>query len=187
MSLSVKQRGAAVATYRYIQVRLMETLAEWVPTTPEMEVKLLLGAHIWDVAQHADALGKRTYELRLPLQFSLKPSEDYLRVLDEFARTTDTARRLAGFYDVMLPALARRFRHYLEQTDSLMDAPTVRILERLLEEEARMVRESLELRQQLPGIQLADQEWPGSLAEMESAVADFVSPRPDRAAREESR
>ena len=34
---------AAVATFRFVAVRLMETAAAWTPTTPEMEVKLLLG------------------------------------------------------------------------------------------------------------------------------------------------
>lgn len=178
MGLSVKERGATVATYRYIQVRLMETLAAWVPTTPEMEVKLLLGAHIWDVAQHADALGKRTHELRLPLQFSMTPHDDYVRVLTEISEAADTAGRITGFYDVMLPALAKRYRRYLELTDDLMDAPTVRILERMLDDEARMMRESLELRRQLPGLKLADQEWPGRLAMVEAAVVDLVPRRP---------
>ncbi len=39
--LTVKERGQFVATLRYVHVSLMETLAAWVPTTPEMEVKLL--------------------------------------------------------------------------------------------------------------------------------------------------
>ena len=38
MSLSVKLRGEYVATFRAIEVHLMEMLAAWVPTTPEMEV-----------------------------------------------------------------------------------------------------------------------------------------------------
>src|SRR5262245_2806833 len=53
--LSVKERGHFVATMRSAHVSLMETMAAWVPTTPEMEVKLLLGEHIWDMAQHADS------------------------------------------------------------------------------------------------------------------------------------
>ena len=91
MYLNVKQRGDHVATFRWIEVRLMETLAAWVPTTPEMEVKLLFGEHIWDAAQHADALGKRTFELRLPLQHSLGPAGGYVDLLADVARVTDSA------------------------------------------------------------------------------------------------
>jgi len=59
--MTVKERGRFVATLRWVNVSIMETLAAWVPTTPEMEAKLLFGEHIWDAAQHADALGKRTF------------------------------------------------------------------------------------------------------------------------------
>src|SRR5262245_11596430 len=105
MGLSVKDRGVHVATFRYIQVKLMETLAAWVPTTPEMEVKLIFGEHIWDLAQQADALGKRTHELRLPLQHSLQASDAYVDLLKELAGLTETTQRIAGFYDVLLPAI----------------------------------------------------------------------------------
>lgn len=179
MGLSVRERGEAVATYRFIQVSLMETLARWVPSTPEMEAKLLFGAHIWDVAQHADALGKRTYELRLPLQFSLKPCGPYAELLEELRAVADTSRRLAGFYDVMLPALAARYRRFLERTDPLMDAPTVRILERILQDEARMVGEGRALRAELAHLRLTDTEWAPRFAEREAAVEEIFQGRPD--------
>ena len=173
MAFTVKERGGRVATFRYVQVRLMETLAAWVPTTPEMEGKLLFGAHIWDVAQHADALGKRTYELRLPLQFSLRPAVAYTEVLTELSEAKETPQRIAGFYDLVLSALVRRHRDYLDRTDALMDAPTVRVLERILDDEARMLRESHELRHQLPQLRLMDQTWLNGLAGKETAVEDL--------------
>src|SRR5205823_14228129 len=108
MIISVAERGRFVATMRGVHVALMETLARWVPTTPEMEVKLLFGEHIWDVAQHADALGKRTFELRLPLQHSLRPAQAYAELLADLAATGPSPQRLAVVYDVMLPALAAR-------------------------------------------------------------------------------
>ncbi|KPK05001.1 MAG: hypothetical protein AMS20_07585, partial [Gemmatimonas sp. SG8_28] len=60
MTMSVRERADWIATFRFISVNLMETLARWVPNTPEMEVKLLFGRHLWEFAQHADAFGKRT-------------------------------------------------------------------------------------------------------------------------------
>ena len=178
MSLSVKDRGYAVATHRYILVKLMETLASWVPTTPEMEVKLLFGSHVWDVAQHADALGKRTHELRLPLQHSLAPNAAYGDLLDEVAAVTDTRKRIASMYDVVLPALDARYREYLAETDPLMDAPTVRILERILGDDARMIRESRELRESLPEVADGDAQWSARLGRREAAVRPLVVPAP---------
>src|SRR5437868_23044 len=156
--LTVRERGETVATLRWIHVRLMETIASWVPTTPEMEVKLLLGAHVWDVAQHADALGKRTFELRMPLQHSLEPAPSYKELLASVAGVTDTAERIAALYDGVLVALAVRYRNYLDRTDRLLDAPTVRILEHIASEQARMIREAHELVGQLPQLALKGRE-----------------------------
>src|SRR5215471_3501286 len=164
MGLTVKQRGQNVATFRFVEVRIMEILSAWVPTTPEMEAKLLLGAHIWDTAQAADALGKRTYELRLPLQHSLTPVVGYLELLDDLAAAEGAARRIAAFYDVVLPGLAARYRRYLAQTDALMDAPTVRVIERILETGVRMAREANELRAEMPLMNPGDTEWLARLA-----------------------
>jgi hypothetical protein len=152
MSLSVKERGTAVATHRHVMVKLMETLARWVPTTPEMEVKLLFGSHIWDVAQHADALGKRTHELRMPLQHSIPPIREYQELLDDVDATADTGERISAFYDVVLPGIGARLRAYLESTDDLMDGPTVRIIDRILYDHARMIRESEALRAEFPAL-----------------------------------
>jgi hypothetical protein len=174
MYLNVKERGDHVATFRWIEVRLMEMLSAWVPTTPEMEVKLVLGAHIWDVAQHADALGKRTHELRLPLHDSLEPARGYVDLLTELARTTDTSKRVAGFYDGVLPGLDRRFRDYLNRVDTMLDGPTVRIVERITADNARMVSESRALRDEVPAARLTDRKWLDDLREREVGLRDIV-------------
>jgi hypothetical protein len=180
--LSVRERGETVATLRWIHVRLMETIASWVPTTPEMEVKLLFGAHIWDVAQHADALGKRTYELRMPLQHSLQPAEAYQQMLAELAQVKDTGERLACFYDAVLPALAARYATYLGRTDLLLDAPTVRILELLGREQNRMIDESRQLLGELPALTLRERAPVDRLREREAAIATFVVHRAEQSA-----
>ncbi|PYX84261.1 MAG: hypothetical protein DMG70_07010 [Acidobacteria bacterium] len=178
MTLSVENRAEKVATFRFIHVFLMETLARWVPMTPEMEVKVILGRHIWDLAQQADALGKRTYELRAPLQFSLRPLDRYARFLEEFARTTATSEKIHGFYEVMLPALAVRYRAYLDQTDRLLDEPTVRIVERILGDFTRMESESQRLLDELPELRPVDQTWLAGLRKLEAAETDIVASRP---------
>ena len=168
--LTVKERGQFAATMRYGEVWLMETLAAWVPTTPEMEVKLLFGEHIWDAAQHADALGKRTFELRMPLQHSLQPAKTYAEFLADLAQNGPTPQRLAAIYDVFLPALVARSRHYLVETDTLADAPTVRILERQIADVARMVESARALREELPLLQLAGHEWVDNLRTREALL-----------------
>jgi len=168
--LTVKERGQFVATLRYVHVSLMETLAAWVPTTPEMEVKLLFGEHIWDMAQHADNLGKRTFELRMPLQKSMRPAEGYVDFLAAVTALEPTVQRLAAMYDVVLPALVGRQRRYVEETDKLVDAPTVRILERLLIDAARMSDGAQALRREFPELQLTDPQWAAALRTREAGL-----------------
>jgi hypothetical protein len=57
-----------------------------------------------------------------------------------------------------------------------MDAPTVRILEQMLEREARMVEQSRELRTALPALDRADRAWVAGLARQESAIEKLVAP-----------
>jgi hypothetical protein len=174
MSLSVKDRAEFVATFRFVQVFLMETLARWVPQTPEMEVKVLFGRHIWLLAQQADGLGKRVYELRAPLQFSLRPIESYVEVLEEFARTAATPQKIHGFYDVILPGFAARYRNYLDRTDQLLDEPTVRVVERILDEFKKMIGEGNALRTELPELRLNDKNWPARLSKLEASESNIV-------------
>ncbi len=182
MSLSVQKRAENVGTFRFIHVFLMETLARWVPNTPEMEVKVIFGRHIWDLAQQADALGHRTYELRAPLQFSLSPKDEYVKFLEDFRSTVTTQQRIHGFYDVILPRLASRYQAYLDSTDRLLDEPTARIIDRILGDFSRMRDESKELKNELPKLRLDDKEWPAQLANREAAEASIVAHRPVAAA-----
>jgi hypothetical protein len=138
MSLRVNDRAKMIATFRYIEVRLMEITAAWTPTTPEMEVKVMFGRHIWDFAQHADALGKRTFELRQPEHYTLAPSAEYKSWLEDVFAEKSTAGRLAALYEGILPGLETRYRAYLDAVDRLLDEPSVVIIERILGDLTRM-------------------------------------------------
>ena len=179
MALTVKQRGQHIATFRFIEVRLMEILSSWVPSTPDMEAKLLFGPHIWDTAQAADALGKRTHELRLPLQHSVAPVPAYIALLAELGAVEGAARRIGVFYDVMLPRLAARYRRYLERTDTLMDAPSVRVIEGILGASERMVREADKLRAELPALRCDDAAWLQEFAAREESVPEIAAEAPE--------
>ena len=153
----------------------METLAQWTPSSPEMEVKLMLGEHIWEVAQHADAFGKRTRELRLPLHHSIRPVEPYAELLADIRGEKDTARRLCSFYDVLLPGLAARYRSYLDQTDTLMDEPTVRILQHTQEIQFRMIERCRALRAEFPALGSVDSDWVQAMTKREALIPTLVA------------
>jgi len=148
LKMTVSERANAVATFRFIEVRLMEIIARWTPTTPEMEVKIVFGRHIWDFAQHADWLGKRVFELRQPEQHSRRPAEPYVALLDAIAALVQTGERLAAIYDGILPGLERRYRDYVAQCDPILDEPTVVILNRILLDLGRQRTEAADVRRE---------------------------------------
>ena len=182
MTLTVKQRAETIGTFRYIHVQMMETLARWTPTTPEMEVKVLFGRDIWEEAQHADALGKRTHELRAALHYTQKPSDGYLAFLSQLTEIGPTADRLAAFYDVALPALFRRYQQYLDATDHLLDAPSVKVVRRILGDIEEMRQGARALRDELPALRAASDLSALEAAERNDAYIVTHQPIPAREA-----
>ena len=172
MTLSVNDRARALATFRAVSVRLMEMTAAWTPTTPEMEVKVMFGRHIWDFARQADALGHRTFELRHPEQWNLQPVESFRRLLDEVAAREDTPGRLAALYDALVPGLLRRYREYLDATDDLLDAPSVDLVSRNAADLVRQREDAVRLRAEyrIPAAPFED------LARRETSMTAIVAP-----------
>jgi hypothetical protein len=76
---------------------------------------------------------------------------------------------------VVLPGLDARYHAYLEQTDALLDGPTVRILEQIRNTSARMIRQSLELRAELPALGHVDRGWIDAMQKRESRIPTLVS------------
>ena len=175
MTSKIRARAESLATFRSISIQLMETLSRWVPATPEMEAKVFFGRHIWDFAQHADMLGKRTFELRAPLHFTLAPVDGYAKLLGEVSSAETAADRISYLYDGLLPGLTARYKAYLEVTDSLLDEPSVMIVGRIVADLARMANESYELRAALPHLSAADKSRSAELALKEAEVRDIAS------------
>jgi hypothetical protein len=132
MSISVNDRCRTIATFRHISIKLMETVAGWTPTTPEMEAKVMFGRHIWDYAQMADWLGKRTLELRRHEHYTLRPVEAYDALLHQAAAVEGTGSRISALYNGLVPGLVARYRRYRAATDPILDEPSVVIIDRIV-------------------------------------------------------
>src|SRR5213596_3076696 len=94
--------------YRYAVERMMRILGGWIALTPELSAKLLMGRHVWDNAQHADALGRRLPELRAAAHVSEPANAAFVTFLDSLEEPThpaQTIERLTGVYRVLKPHL----------------------------------------------------------------------------------
>jgi hypothetical protein len=174
IKLNVKQRANTIGTLRFVSVFLMETLARWIPATPEMEVKMLLSRQVWRMAQQADRLGRRARELRAPLHYSRPPQQQYLTALKQLAAVSDTVDRIDAFHDVALPALAIAYKNYLAETDRLTDEPTVMICEQALAEIETMRRERNEWGSEIPKPRTTDSPALKAARQAVAAAKDVV-------------
>jgi len=178
MVLTIRQKADRIGGFRYVSIYAMETLARWVPTTPELEAKLLFGRHVWDFAQHADQLGRRTGELRAPLQYSHPPTDSFREILSLIANAEATMERVTAFYDVFLPDLERRYRDHLSKIDHIEDEPSLRIIERILSDFPRLRGDRESFAQERADIELASADWPARVENLLAREGEMVAERP---------
>ncbi len=178
MRTSVREKADMVATWRHTAVRLMETLAQWVPTSPELEAKALFGRHIWDLAQIADQFGRRTAELRLALHQNRAPVRSYSDSLASVAVLAKSGDRIAAFYDVVLPDYAQRLAAFLATADPILDDPTSRIAERALCDIKRMYVQRHGLLAERNDLTIFDHAAIEALQHALRAIDDIVDYRP---------
>ena len=177
MGLTITQKADTLGTFRFVSVRLMEMLANWVPSSPELEVKTLFGRHIWYLAQHADLLGHRTVELRAKLHYDRPPVEAYRNIVRVVAELRASGDRIAGFYDALLPDLATRLETYLASTDELLDAPSVDVLRRILGDVQRMRSDRRSVAAERPDVVCRDAATVSRVTQVLASCAEFVDHR----------
>jgi hypothetical protein len=139
---SVEESSRRIRNYRYAIERTMRMLGGWIALTPELSAKLLLGRHVWDCAQQADALGKRLPELRARAQSSEPGSPGFIAFMDaleEAERPDQTVERLVGVYGILKPHLLATYVDHLDHVNRVYEPPTERLLLRLVEDERRHI------------------------------------------------
>ena len=90
-------------------------------------------------------LGKRTFELRQPEHYTRQARDTYVHLLDRMKAASTSSDRLTFLYGVILPGLIRRYENYVANTDGLLDAPSVLVIERILPELKRQIADAHEL------------------------------------------
>src|ERR1700720_1888351 len=138
---SVRQSVIYIQNYRYAEERMMRMMAGWIALTPEINIKLEMARQVYEDALHTDALGKRLPELRA--QIASKPPNTefvtFMNAIEDKEEWEDTIERLVGIYRVLKPHLISHYSSHVSAMNPVYEPPTLRILERLVEEEKRHV------------------------------------------------
>ena len=140
IGLSVEENVRRLVRYHWIERRLMLIAIAHLPSTPEWEVKCGLALHQWLDVGHANAFRARITEMRNPApRMDVPPDAALDAFIDELVRAGDTVELLAGLYGVAHPALAAAYRAHIDQTNPLVDHPTVRLLTQSIVDEDEII------------------------------------------------
>src|SRR5258708_18271641 len=128
---TVRENSQRLANYRYLEMQLMEMLAGWSHTSPQLAVKATFGYHVYDHAQAAERLGERLEQLRSQRESRERGSDEFGRLCGQVWNLPDVVARLTAVYRVLEPHLVSSYVYHADATDPLADTPTVRLLRQL--------------------------------------------------------
>lgn len=151
---SADESARLIRNYRYAVERMMRILGGWIALTPELPAKLLMGRHVWDNAQHADALGRRLPELRAQAQVSEPANQAFVTFMDALEGAegpAQTVERVVGVYRVLKPHLLASYEEHLGRANEVYEPPTRRLLARCAEDERRHIAAGLVVLRHLTG------------------------------------
>lgn len=140
---TVEESVERIVNYKYAEEHLSAAMGGWVATIPELDVKALLGPHCYQHAWHADLWRSRLPELRESSEDrSEPPNEEFERFLKELTEPDDpdyTIEKLVGVYRVLVPHLLAVYSFHQRVTSDIVDAPTVRILRFMLDDDVEQL------------------------------------------------
>ena len=189
-AFDVEESARRVGNYKWIEMKLFEALGGWVATVPELDVKMRLGTHCYHHAWHAELWHKRLPELREMNPDRLtKPANDelvaFVDAMTEPEAPELTIEKLVGVYRVLIPHKIAAYTYHLNNTSEITDAPTIRSLKFILQDEFEDWRDGEMLLQSL--IETHDEidraARPPEPAGASSCSTPAASPDPARSAR----
>ena len=136
----VEDTARRVGNYKWAEMKLFEALGGWVATVPELDVKMRLGTHCYKHAWHAELWHKRLPELREmnPDRLTVPANDAMVRFVEAMTEPEapdQTIEKLTGVYRVFIPRFIAAYIYHLNGTSEITDAPTIRSLKLILQDE----------------------------------------------------
>lgn len=139
-ALSIEETAARFGRYRWVEMRLFEVLGGWVPTVPELDVKVRLGTHSRHHAWHAEVWSQLLPTIpETDRDPPAVPAGDglvsFFEKLAEAEGAELTIEKLVGVYRVLIPHKIASYTRHLDMASPVADAPAIRWLELVLHDE----------------------------------------------------
>ena len=139
-SFDVEETARRVGHYKWTEMKLFEALGGWIATVPELDVKMRLGTHCYHHAWHAELWDKRLPELRemKPERLTVAANaemERFIEAMTEPEAPGLTIEKLVGVYRVLIPRFIAAYTYHRNNTSEITDAPTIRSINFILQDE----------------------------------------------------
>jgi hypothetical protein len=153
-AFDVAETARRVGNYKWTEMKLFEALGGWIATVPELDVKMRLGTHCYHHAWHADLWDKRLPELRemKPERLTVPANDAMVRFIEAMTEPEApelTIEKLVGAYRVLIPRFIAAYTYHRNNTSEITDAPTIRSINFILQDELDDWREGEMLLQSL--------------------------------------
>jgi hypothetical protein len=153
-AFDVAETARRVGNYKWTEVKLFEALGGWIATVPELDVKMRLGTHCYHHAWHAELWDKRLPELRemKPERLTVPANDAMVRFIEAMTEPEApelTIEKLVGAYRVLIPRFIAAYTYHRNNTSEITDAPTIRSINFILQDELDDWREGEMLLQSL--------------------------------------
>ncbi len=130
---TVDENARRLQRFFYLERRLSHALGSWTLAIGEFEVKVETGRHIFWHMEAARILRQRlTEQERRVTQIDDFKDEALDRVVEEVLSASDVPELLVGVHQVLGRALERAYRHHIDMTCPVADAPTIRAYKQIL-------------------------------------------------------
>jgi len=142
---TVEESVERIVNYKWAEQQISAALGGWVATIPELDVKARLGPHCYQHAWHADLWRQRLPELREANEDRAEPANEafatFMRELTSPEGPDLTIEKLVGVYRVLVPHLLAVYSFHRHVTSDIVDAPTVRILKFMIDDNVEQLIE----------------------------------------------
>src|SRR3954470_4082753 len=126
--LSVEECVARLKRYHYAFKRLHEIFVARLTAEPIYELKTAFAHHAYLCSEHVAALRERVAEMREPpLGLEAVPDPNLEIFFDEILAAPTSEELVFGLYGSAIPALKAAIECHLQDTNPLVDYPSVRV------------------------------------------------------------
>jgi len=125
-AFTLEEARRRLGACRWVELRLYEAMGGWVPTIPELDVRVFVGsacrAHAW----HAEAWASTA---------APAAGDANVALLDAVAAAEGTLERAVGAYRVVVPRLVAAYTAHANRTSAATDPALARSLALVLSDE----------------------------------------------------